>query len=166
MCLFFAGIGKASFLRFFFENAKFISGITESEDLPGTLAHTDPDTMEQGFLTFMRLIYQCTSKSTRHHFLNQHPELCSIHWLEVNHHLTSTRGGSPASERASGTELTVMMSCFPQLKRFSSTGSVLVGYPLYGANLIQTSWLYLTLSTVGGKLKMESLSLSGILRRT
>ena len=50
---FFVGLGKATIMKHFFQNAWFITG---SQDIPGTLAHTRPDLMEEGFLSFVRLI--------------------------------------------------------------------------------------------------------------
>ena len=50
---FFAGIGKTTMMRHFFENAWFITG---TPSIPGTLADTDPSVMEEGFLSFIRLI--------------------------------------------------------------------------------------------------------------
>ena len=50
---FFAGIGKATFMRHFFENASFI---TSTQEVPGALADTASDVMKQGFLAFLRLI--------------------------------------------------------------------------------------------------------------
>ena len=50
---FFAGFGKATVMRYFFQNAWFITG---TQDIPGTLAHTAPGRLEEGFLSFVRLI--------------------------------------------------------------------------------------------------------------
>ena len=50
---FFVGLGKTTIMKHFFQNAWFITG---SQDIPGTLAHTHPDLMEEGFLPFVRLI--------------------------------------------------------------------------------------------------------------
>ena len=50
---FFAGIGKVTMMRCFFENAWFITG---TSSFPGTLADTDPSSMGKGFLCFIRLI--------------------------------------------------------------------------------------------------------------
>ena len=51
---FFAGLGKATFLRNFFQHANFINA--NSNDLPGTLADTSLDRIQCGFLAFVRLI--------------------------------------------------------------------------------------------------------------
>ena len=50
---FFAGFGKATVMKHFFQNAWFITG---THEIPGTLAETAPDTKETGFLSFIRLI--------------------------------------------------------------------------------------------------------------
>ena len=50
---FFVGLGKATMMRRFFENAWFITG---TQKFPGTLADTAPGRKEQGFLSFIRLI--------------------------------------------------------------------------------------------------------------
>ena len=49
----FVGLGKATMMRRFFENAWFITG---TQKFPGTLADTAPGRKEQGFLSFVRLI--------------------------------------------------------------------------------------------------------------
>ena len=50
---FFAGFGKATIMRYLFANAWFIPG---SQDIPGTLADTAPGRLDNGFLSFVRLI--------------------------------------------------------------------------------------------------------------
>ena len=50
---FFAGFGKATIMGHFFENACFITG---TQDIPGTLADTAPDRVEEGCMSFVRLI--------------------------------------------------------------------------------------------------------------
>ena len=50
---FFVGFGKAKIMRHFFENNWFITG---TQDTPGTLADTDPDRVDEGFMSFVRLI--------------------------------------------------------------------------------------------------------------
>ena len=49
---FFSSMGKATFLRYFFQYAKFITG---DRDL-GTLADTNEDSYKKGYLAFLRLI--------------------------------------------------------------------------------------------------------------
>ena len=49
---FFVGLGKATIMKHFFQNAWFITG---SQDIPGTLA-IDHGREEDGFLSFVRLI--------------------------------------------------------------------------------------------------------------
>ena len=49
---FFAGIGKISFLKVFYRHASFITGRTH----PGSLTDTGPETRDQGFLAFLRLV--------------------------------------------------------------------------------------------------------------
>ncbi len=53
---FFHGVGKATFLRYFFQYASFISG--NEENAKGTLADVslDDSSYEQGFLSFLRLV--------------------------------------------------------------------------------------------------------------
>ena len=50
---FFSGFGKATIMKCFFENAWFITG---THELPGTLADTVPLTLDNGFLSFVRLV--------------------------------------------------------------------------------------------------------------
>ena len=50
---FFAGFGKATIMRHFFENAWFITG---TQDIPGTLADTAPNRVEDGFMSFVTLV--------------------------------------------------------------------------------------------------------------
>ena len=54
MSFFFAGLGKATFLRNFFQHANFINA--NSNDLPGKLADTSHDHIQCGLLAFVRLI--------------------------------------------------------------------------------------------------------------
>ena len=63
---FFAGFGKVTIMRHFFENAWFITG---TQDIPGTLADTPPDRVEEGFMSFVRLIGTIYFKKTP----------CSVH---------------------------------------------------------------------------------------
>ena len=58
---FFVGPRKATIMKHFFQNAWFITG---SQDIPGTLAHTRPDLMEEGFLSFVRLVGTIHSQNT------------------------------------------------------------------------------------------------------
>ncbi len=58
---FFAGVGMATMMRRLFENARFITG---TSSIPGTLASTDPSSMEKGFLSFIRLIGTVYFKKT------------------------------------------------------------------------------------------------------
>ena len=51
---FFAGLGKATFLRTSFQHSDFINA--NSTDLPGTLADTTHDYIQCGFLAFVRLV--------------------------------------------------------------------------------------------------------------
>ena len=53
---FFSGVGKATFLRYFFQNASFITG--KNSNTEGTLANIalDKQTCSQGFSAFIRLI--------------------------------------------------------------------------------------------------------------
>ena len=46
-------MGKATFLRYFYQYAHFITG---DKDLPGTLADTSESHYEKGYLSFLRLI--------------------------------------------------------------------------------------------------------------
>lgn len=50
---FFAGFGKATMMKHFFMNAWFITG---TQDSPGTLTGTAPGRLDDGFLSFIRLI--------------------------------------------------------------------------------------------------------------
>ena len=50
---FFAGFGKVTIMRHFFENAWFITG---TQDIPDTLADTVPGRVEEGFMSFVRLV--------------------------------------------------------------------------------------------------------------
>ena len=64
---FFAGFGKSTVM---FENAWFISG---THELPGTLAHTQPRLMDEGFLSFVRLVGTMYFKKHLSVFLHNTP---------------------------------------------------------------------------------------------
>ena len=51
LCLFFAGFGKSTFLKVFFQHASFTNNVSQ-----GTLASTCDTSWELGFLSFVRLI--------------------------------------------------------------------------------------------------------------
>ena len=57
---FFAGFGKTSVLKCFYENAWFVSG---TQEFPGTLADTMPTSKNLGLLAFIRQLVQCISKN-------------------------------------------------------------------------------------------------------
>ena len=58
---FFAGMGKVTMMRHFFENAWFMCGTLAS---PGTLADTHPHSMKEGFMSFLRLVGSIYLKKT------------------------------------------------------------------------------------------------------
>ena len=63
----FAGIGKATIMRNFLENAWFITG---TQDIPGTLADTNPGRVEEGFMSFIRLVGTILLRNIWHSSLN------------------------------------------------------------------------------------------------
>ena len=71
---FFSGIGKATFLWYFFQHAEFITG--ESQYTQGSLSDTllDDDTYKQGFLAFLRLIGTVYFKKHATAFESNSPE--------------------------------------------------------------------------------------------
>ena len=73
---FFSNIGKASFLRYFFQYASFIT--SNKPETPGTLADTSlkEKTYEIGFLAFIRLIGTIYFKKHATGFETSSPEAC------------------------------------------------------------------------------------------
>ena len=71
---FFSGLGKATFLRCFFQHAEFITG--ESQYTQGSLSDTqlDNDAHKQGFLAFLRLIGTVYFKKHATAFESNSPE--------------------------------------------------------------------------------------------
>ncbi len=71
---FFSGLGKTTFLRYFFQNAEFITG--ESQCTKGSLSDVllDNDTHKQGFLAFLRLIGTVYFKKHATAFESNSPE--------------------------------------------------------------------------------------------
>ena len=57
---FLSGIDKATFLRYFYQHAEFIS--SGKYNLPGTLADVDRNKINSGFLAFLRLVGTIYSK--------------------------------------------------------------------------------------------------------
>lgn len=51
---FFSGIGKAAFLRIFFQHSSFVNA--NSADFPGHLANMEPNDLHSGFKAFVRLV--------------------------------------------------------------------------------------------------------------
>ena len=73
---FFDGVGNATIMKHFFQNARFISG---SHDIPGTLVYTDHDHMEEGFLSFVRLICTVCFRKRFPSLLLTHLVHCTCH---------------------------------------------------------------------------------------
>ena len=71
---FFSGIGKATFLRYFFQHAEFISG--DSQFTQGSLSDTllENDVYKKGFLAFLRLIGTVYFKKHATAFESNSPE--------------------------------------------------------------------------------------------
>ena len=70
-CDFVSGIGKATFSKYFYQNASFITG---SKGV-GCLYHTTNDTKKDGFLVFLRLIGTINFKKKMHQLLKQRRQL-------------------------------------------------------------------------------------------
>lgn len=77
---FFSGIGKAAFMKYFYQHADFIC--SEGEQTLGTLAHTGPDLMElnTGFLSFIRLVGTAYFKKYAHAFAASSPK---THFMQL-----------------------------------------------------------------------------------
>ena len=72
---FFAGIGKTSMMRIFYENAWLICGM---DSLPETLAQTDIDNLKEGFLSFVRLVGLAFFKKHLSCFVHDTPRVLYI----------------------------------------------------------------------------------------
>ena len=72
----FSGLGKATFLRYFFQHSQFI---TSGQDItPGTLANIGSD-LESGFLSFLQLVGVAYMKKHESGFGGKSPEAYYIH---------------------------------------------------------------------------------------
>ncbi len=90
---FFAGIGKASFLRVFFQHSSFVNA--NCSDYPGHLSNTRSDDLQLGFLAFVRLVGSAYFKKCQSAFVHDSPrallnscqqssvEQSHKHWLET-----------------------------------------------------------------------------------
>ena len=98
---FFSGIGKATFLRHFYQHAEFISSGTSS--FPGTLADVgiEDNKINSGFLAFLRLIGTIYFKKHASGFSTT-PDTHLMHLPIKAHHYNSIAGGLRISGRPFG----------------------------------------------------------------
>ena len=120
-------------MKHFFQNAWFI---TCSQDIPGTLADTGHDQMEEGFLSFVELSRTVYFKNHLAEFTLDTPRALYMSLAQdgidpVQQHKKFIEG----SEIVCGVGLSLRMSCPPHLMPCGATGSEPVGSRTCGIRL-------------------------------
>ena len=130
---FFSGLGKATFLRYFFQHAEFITG--ESQYTKGSLSDTllDNDVHKQGFLAFLRLIGTVYFKKHVTAFASNSPSPTSrASWIHQQMSKSNTGTGWRTFAKTLGNKSILRLKWFPPLKLCDGIGSVHVGWSTCG----------------------------------
>ena len=125
---FFSGMGKATFLRYFFQYASFITGANAQGSL--TNIQLQGDDYKHGFLAFLRLVGTVYFKKHASGFDTPSP---ASHLLNINN-------GLMIYDKILQIDVHLTTACYHQRKHYTITGKDHAGCCTCGPNLTKTTW--------------------------